>query len=560
MRQFRRILVLFGFLFAFAVHPAIAQQQTRITLLHFSDYHAHAVPFYSEGQEHTAGIARAMAYLKPFASDPNTLIFSGGDMMNSGTPAWSDKYQCAEWAWFNGIVKAMALGNHDSDYGPEVFAACRSQIDYPILSSNVLDSAGQPLFQYDGKTYKVFDVAGIKLGVFAVAGPDFDRLVRPTNRAATGATFADRVATTQQVVQVLREQEHVNAVILIGHALYEDDVALAQAVPGIDVIFGTHSHRKEGLTKVPNTNTMIISPFQYLTYVSKVNLTFRDGTLSGVDGELVRMSADRPEDAQVAQTVTQMQAALATDPAYAPLFQPIGAAAVELSTDGQFRGESVLGNFVMDIFRQTAMAHVALSTSSSFREPIPPGIILEETLRTAMPYKNTILVYTMQGAQLADVLNLSVSRAGSDFFSQLAGVRFGIIDGRATGIQVLADPTNPAAGYRPLDPNATYSVATTDFQGKIAGGYKDIFASARVVDTGIDVRDAVRTYIKSHNPVTAGLDGRIGIGTIPAVLPATAPAALPNTGQAPLPVWWLFAVAAGVAALGVFMRRRSLRV
>ena len=103
-----------------------------VTLLHFPDYHSHAVPFYSEGQANTAGIARAIAYLKQFADDPNALIFSGGNTINRGSPAWSDKYQCAEWSWLNGIVDAMAFGNHDADYGAEIFAQCRSQINCPI--------------------------------------------------------------------------------------------------------------------------------------------------------------------------------------------------------------------------------------------------------------------------------------------------------------------------------------------------------------------------------------------------------------------------------------------
>ena len=66
---------------------AFAAQHTTVTLLHFSDYHSHAVPFYSEGQAHSAGIARAIAYLKPLAKDSNALIFSGGDTMNRGAPA-----------------------------------------------------------------------------------------------------------------------------------------------------------------------------------------------------------------------------------------------------------------------------------------------------------------------------------------------------------------------------------------------------------------------------------------------------------------------------------------
>jgi 5'-nucleotidase/UDP-sugar diphosphatase len=542
------VVVLVTLTLLLAAVPVSAQQAATVTLLHFSDYHSHAVPFYSEGEEGTAGIARAIAYLKPFAADPNALIFDGGDTMNLGSPAWSDKYQCAEWPWFNDIVDAMALGNHDADYGPDVFAKCRAGVTYPILSANTLDASGQPLFQSNGKTYMVFDVDGVKIGVFALAGPDFDRLIKPAQRPAAGATFADWTQSARQIVQALREQEHVNAVVLIGHALYEDDLALAQAVPGIDLIFGTHSHREEGLTRIPGTDTVIISPYQYLTYVSKVELTFAGGKLSGVKGDLVRMNNKLPQDPETAQKVSQMQADLQADPQYAPLFQPIGEAAVALSTEGLVTGESVFGNFAMDIARAAGGAHAAFSTSSTFREPIGSGTILETGLRAAIPYKNKLLVYSLSGAQIQKVLDYSVSRSGSDSFSQVAGVRFAIADGRAANVQILKDPKDPAAGYVPLDPAAAYDVVTSDYQALVAGGYKDIFAGLTYRDTGLDLRDQVRSFIQANSPVTAKLDGRISSGT---------PAQLPATGGSPSPVEPAGMALAGLLLIsaGLLMRR-----
>lgn len=553
-----KLALLAGLLLAaLSAAPAAAQPRSTVTLLHFSDYHSHAVPFYAEGQADTAGIARLFAFLQPYANDPDSLIFSGGDTMNLGTPAWSDKYTCAEWPWFNSIVDAMAYGNHDSDYGPEVFAGCRDQADYPILSSNTLSADGRPLFEEGGKTYRVFTAGGAKIGVFALAGADFERLIRPELRPAVGATFADRVATARAVVAALRDQEKVGAVVLIGHALREDDMALAQAVPGIDIIFGTHSHRKEDLFQIPGTSTWMISPFQYAGYVSKLQLDFAGGALAGVRGGLVRLSSDLLPEPRIVARVQAMQADLQADPKYAALFQPIGSAAVELGTDGQFTGEAVLGNFVLDVARDAMKVHMLLSTSSSFREPIPPGVITEEAYRTAMPYKNKLLIFDLPGAQIQQLLDYSVSRAGSDFFSQVSGARFVIVGGKATGIQLLRDPANPAAGFAPLDPAATYQVATSDFQGKVAGGYKEIFAGAPSRDSGIsDIRDVVRAYIQANSPVSAKLDGRISTAAA-----APVPAELPRTGQASgAPLWpALAALALGLLALGRRARRAAQR-
>ena len=74
--------------------------------------------------------------------------------------------------------------------------------------------------------------------------------------------------------------------MFIGHQDRETDFAMAAAVPGIDVILGTHSHYKGALQQIPGTTTWFISPFQYLNYLSQVSLTFRGGSLLRVEGSL----------------------------------------------------------------------------------------------------------------------------------------------------------------------------------------------------------------------------------------------------------------------------------
>jgi 5'-nucleotidase len=482
---------------------------TTLVLLHTSDYHSHALPHYSDGEHNVGGLARLFQYLRDEkAANPNTLIFSGGDTMNLGTPAWSDKYQCAEWPMFNGLLDAMALGNHEQDYGWETFEQCRASARYPIISAGLVSANDEPILQ----PWIVLERGGVKLGIFALTGSDFDKLIKPELRPA-GARYADGEAIAPAIVQHLREVEKVDAVVSIGHRFYEDDVKLAQSVPGIDLILGTHSHRKEELKQIPGTNTWIISPFQYLEYASRVELTFEAGRLVKVGGGLVRMSPDRPEAPDIAEKVAAMQRDLEADPKYAARFEKLGKAEVEISYANINDGESLLGNWVTDTVRASAGAHVALSTSSSFRASIPPGDITVEDYLTAVPYKNVVLVHEMTGAQVQAILDLSVSKRGSDSFSQASGVRYAIADGKATEVQVLADPAaSPAdpAAFKPLDPTAIYLVATTDFQAKIAPGYADLFRQAASVrDTGIIVNDLMMQTIRTSSPIAVTADGRV---------------------------------------------------
>ena len=416
---------------------------TTVTLLHFSDYHSHALPFYTDDGER-GGIARAIRYLAR-EKQRGALVFSGGDTINKGAPAWSDKYGCAEWPWWNGVVAAMAFGNHDADYGRAAFEQCQRAVTYPLLSAN---TAG---FQ----RYAVFKTKGIRIGVFALAGSDFASLVH-----VDGFSFSDPVAAAREVVRELRENERVDAVVMIGHQHLEADYAMARDVPGIDLIFGSHSHLKHDLVRIEGTQTWFISPWQYLGYISRVEMTFDDGRIKNVRGSVVPVEARMGEDKAIAKRVQQMQAELERDPAYAELFKPIG----DLKQSMSVRD---VATFTLDQMRRVANADIALSTVSSFRGALPRGTLTMEKLRDAMPYENEILVCAMSGSDAQRVLDYSAKFAGTDRESFIAA---------------------PPA----LDPARSYRVATTDFLANVV--YREVF-NCEKEKTGKRVRETIRATL-----------------------------------------------------------------
>lgn len=490
--------------------------ETKVTLLHFSDYHSHAVPFFAEHAPDQAGIARAVAYAKNLRiTAKNVLVLGGGDLLNAGTPAWSDKYYktCTDWTWWNDIVSVMAFGNHDADYGWDAFAACRGKATYPIVSGNLVDASDRLILSDGGKPYVVRQVGEVRIGIFALSGPDFSRLVKATN-LPPGARFTDGMAAAKRIVATLREQEKVNAVVFIGHQDRETDFAMAAMVPGIDVILGTHSHYKGPLQQIPGTQTWFISPFQYLNYLSQVALTFRGGVLSRVEGALVKMDTSQSQDPMLTWEVGRMQTDLEADPLFADRFVRIGEAAVELDLDGIDSGESVLGNFALDVVRsgKAVRAHAMFSTASSFRASIPPGRIRMEDYLTAIPYKNRVLLYQLTGAQLQAVLDFGVSKRGSDNFGVTSGLRYSIRQAAPTqahDVRVLRDPSEATPTFEPIQPSQLYTVAATDYVALIAGGYSDLFKVALPTDTGAIVNDLIIDHIRRNSPVQAARDGRV---------------------------------------------------
>ncbi|HET7705954.1 MAG TPA: 5'-nucleotidase C-terminal domain-containing protein [Thermoanaerobaculia bacterium] len=417
-----------------------------VTLLHFSDYHSHALPFHSEEGPDRGGIARAIGFMARHKAE-GALVFSGGDMMNKGAPAWSDRYRCAEWTWLDGIVDAMAFGNHDADYGYRDFAACRDAIRYPILSAN---TGGFP-------PYTVLESNGIRIGVFAVAGQDFPGLVRAS---VPELRFGDPVAAASEAVRTLREVEKVDAVVLIGHETAADDFALARKVAGIDLILGTHSHLKQDLMQIPGTQTWFISPSQYLAWISRVKMEFAGRRLAGVSGGLVPVDARMEADRGIEQRVAAMQDALRVDPQYRQLFVPFATlpAAIEVRD---------LAALTVELMKKSAGADIALSTSSSFRGPLPAGPVDVETLRAALPYDNEIVVAQLPAAKARELLAYAGGQKGD---------AFAFTTGKVEGETAL--------------------VATTDYLATMAAGYRDFFEGAVIKRTGVRVREEVKRKLE----------------------------------------------------------------
>ena len=175
----------------------------------------------------------------------------GGAFQHTGT-----ELQCLSMAGYD----ATTFGNHDFDFGPAALAnaivAARNAGRVPaILAANTnFDAADAEL---DGmkalaqagaiRTHKVIERGGIRFGLFGMMGPD--SITWTINPGAL--TFPDYIATAREMVKRLRE-EGADVIICMSHGGVRepatgpitegDDVNLARAVPGIDVIVAGHTH------------------------------------------------------------------------------------------------------------------------------------------------------------------------------------------------------------------------------------------------------------------------------------------------------------------------------
>lgn len=227
---------------------AAAQQTLELNLLHTSDMHSRIEPVSPQAADANAGLGgmvRRAALVKHFrAEHPEALLFDCGDI-SQGTPYYNLFRGELEVKMMNLMhYDAMAIGNHEFDFGLENMARLFRMADFPVVCANY-DVTGTVL---EGlvKPYVVLERGGLKIGVFGL-GPKLEGLVASAN--CEGITFNNPFEVAQQTADLLKEQLGCDLVVCLSHLGISnedpegfDDQRLIARTRHIDVVLGGHSH------------------------------------------------------------------------------------------------------------------------------------------------------------------------------------------------------------------------------------------------------------------------------------------------------------------------------
>ncbi|PSV27038.1 MULTISPECIES: bifunctional UDP-sugar hydrolase/5'-nucleotidase [unclassified Photobacterium] len=153
-------------------------------------------------------------------------------------------------------VEAMALGNHELDMGNDCVADFLDHTHFPLLAGNwdlsqEVQTKSNPLrdkanvYGYDNSTatakYIVKDVHGEPVAIFGVAIENMAGIANPD----PDTHFMNVETVARNTVQYLHKQG-INKIVVLSHLGYDHDIELAQAVDGIGVIIGGHTHTMQG--------------------------------------------------------------------------------------------------------------------------------------------------------------------------------------------------------------------------------------------------------------------------------------------------------------------------
>jgi 5'-nucleotidase / UDP-sugar diphosphatase len=291
---------------------------------------------------------------------------------------------------------ATTFGNHEFDLGPDGLGASISvaakagRVPAVVASNTTLAKNDATLNDLQRmaqagvvRRHVVIERGGMRFGIFGVLGKE----AQFYTGGAGAATFADAIETAREMVKVLRETEKVDVVICLSHGGVQkgkdgrfsegDDVAIAKAVPGIDVVVGGHSHTELREAIIVNGRTPVVQTGKEGQNLGELVVTLDGGTLTVESYRLHPIDDTIAGDRAVAGDIEALKkgvtAAVFASRGYS-IDQPLAIAPQDLpNTFTDIAAGTPLANLVTDAFRAATKADIGLNANGAMRAGFTRG-------------------------------------------------------------------------------------------------------------------------------------------------------------------------------------------
>ena len=492
--------------------PAMGKDATAtepVVIVHTNDVHG-AV----EGYAKVAALADQYA-----AEGAYVLVLDAGDFSQGDTSVSLSEGATAIELMNMAGYDAVALGNHEFDYGFEALKKNMESAQFPVLAANV---------KYNGEL--AFDDAavfttpgGTKIGVFGLDTPETATKAHPGK--IQGVTFAggeELYQIAQDMANMLREDEGCNYVICLGHLGIDDETAatgnrsidLLNKVTGIDVFIDGHSHStEEEIVEKTNTDrkvgdTILTSTGTKLENIGVVAIKDSTITTTCVPTEGIEVAADDAIAARAAAIIAEIEAD------YGTVFAKTEVTLNGEKDPGNRTQETNLGDLITDALvwgaeQQGETVDAAITNGGGIRATIEAGDITKKDINTVLPFGNTLSIIKITGAELLEVLEASTfcTPEAIGGFPQVSGIEFTLDTTKAydqgdeyPGTTYFAPKTInrvtiTSVGGKDFDPAATYTIATNDFMASGGDTYYRFVNATANYDLGIAMDEVVMQYI-----------------------------------------------------------------
>jgi len=388
---------------------------------------------------------------------------------------------------------ATTFGNHEFDLGPDglgksIGVAAKAGRIPAVLSSNTnftkqdATLADLRRLSKEGviRRYTVIERGGIRFGIFGLLGKEAQIYT-----SGGAVAFVDTIEAAKEMVAILRDKEKADLVICLSHGGVQkgkdgrysegEDVGVASAVPGIDIVIGGHSHTElqeaiivNGRTPVVQTGKESRNLGELVISIDGDKLTVESYRLHPIDDTVAGDHAIADEIEKFKKGVT---AAVFASRGYS-VDQPLAIAPQDiLNTFADISASTVLANLCSDAFRNATKADIGFTVNGMMRAPLLRG-------KTGVVTVYDVFAVAPLGAGVVDTTAGSALVTGYFTGQELKNIlEFFLVDSpthpgeyfpRASGMRFRYDPSRPK-----------FDVVTAVELGDLDRGYKAIDITAK---------------------------------------------------------------------------------
>jgi 2',3'-cyclic-nucleotide 2'-phosphodiesterase / 3'-nucleotidase len=534
MRRPTLLLIVLVLAVFFAGLPLAGQtpaQRVHIVVLSTTDLHGNILPIdYYTDKPDNRGLAKVATLIKQVRKDnPNVVLVDSGDTIQ-GTPLvyfHNKKNNTPPHPMMLTMsalkYDAMAVGNHEYNFGLKVLEKARSEANFPWLSANTYDE-GTTNTHY--KPYIVKEVAGVRVGILGLTTPGVPTWENKPNYA--GLEFHEPLPEAKKWVPVLREKERADVVVIAMHMGVEEDlrtgqlnpgsvlnenqaVTIARQVPGVDVIFMGHTHRD-----VPDlfVNGVLLTQANHWgrhlaradLYLDKAGDRWRMAVRSA---RTIPVDDKVEADAEVAKLAEpyhkETQSWLST---------AIGESAAELTaTEARFKDTAIL-DLIQRVQTDVGKADVSMAAVFNLQARIPKGQVTVREMAGLYVYENTLVVLEVTGQQLKDALEHSAKyfrpyEEGKTLAEliddKIPAYNFDIAEGVTYEINIRKPFGQRIEKLmfqgKPLAPSQKLRLATNNYRVNGGGGYTMYKNAPVVYRSGEEIRELIIDWVERNKTI-----------------------------------------------------------
>lgn len=492
----------------FMVQSCTSSVEKEVTLkfIETTDVHGCYFPYDFIRQKPAKGsLARVSSYVKALRKDwgDRLLLVDNGDILQGQPVAYYYNYIDTASVHANAAIlnymqyDLATVGNHDIEAGHAVYDRWVSQCNFPILGANVIDTlTGKPYFE----PYKVLEREGVKVAVLGMITPAIPSWL--PEKLWSGLRFEDMETCARRWVKEIREKEQPDVLVGLFHAgpegneldgvIENGSAEVAKNVPGFDVVFMGHDHRRcnEKIVNIEGDSVLLIDPANRAVTVAEVTLNIRkkgDTVISkSVEGKLTDV-AESPVDEEFMTTFASQYEAT-----QAFVQRKIGSIDHTISTRDAYFGSSAFIDLIHQLQLDITGADLSFCAPLSFDSEIRKGDIYMSDMFNLYKYENMLYTMELTGREIKGFLEMSYAiwtnqmKKASDHllllndkdngFGRFKNPSFNFDS--AAGVIYTVDVTKPEgekvtlislANGQPFELDKTYRVAVNSYRGNGGG-------------------------------------------------------------------------------------------